>query len=154
MLVTLKWSFWEVFEISMFETQNHFSSCCWLHKIEFRVWGRYVHDFSKYFYAHLNLRQILSLTKIWTSLKHENEKGKPGSLFRVRGRYMIFLVWICLDFVYQLECLLYGIYKKLGYVLWFFIFFLNFSAHLNLGQILGTYGLTNIWTCLKHENKR
>ena len=26
-LVTLKWSFWEVFEISMFETQNHFSSC-------------------------------------------------------------------------------------------------------------------------------
>jgi hypothetical protein len=25
--VTLKWSFWEVFEISMFETQNHFSSC-------------------------------------------------------------------------------------------------------------------------------
>src|SRR5215204_450000 len=36
----------------------------WLRKIEFRVWGRYVHDFSKYFYAHLNLRQILSLTKI------------------------------------------------------------------------------------------
>ena len=26
-LVTLKWSFWEVFEISMFETKNHFSSC-------------------------------------------------------------------------------------------------------------------------------
>ena len=26
-LVTIKWSFWEVFEISMFETQNHFSSC-------------------------------------------------------------------------------------------------------------------------------
>ena len=25
--VTLKWSFWEVFQISMFETQNHFSSC-------------------------------------------------------------------------------------------------------------------------------
>jgi hypothetical protein len=35
-LVTLKWSFWEVFEISMFETQNHFSSHAWLHKTEFR----------------------------------------------------------------------------------------------------------------------
>ena len=26
-LVTPKWSFWEVFEISMFETPKHFSSC-------------------------------------------------------------------------------------------------------------------------------
>ncbi len=41
-LVTPKWSFWEVFEFSMFETQNHFSTCFWLHKIEFRVRGRYM----------------------------------------------------------------------------------------------------------------
>ena len=34
-LVTLKWSFWEVFEISMFETQNHLSSCLT------KIWPRF-----------------------------------------------------------------------------------------------------------------
>jgi len=41
--------------------------------------------------------------------------------FLVRRRYMIFLVWICLDLVYQLECLW---HKKAIYVLWFSIFFI------------------------------
>jgi len=81
-LVTLKWSFWDVLEISMFETQNHFSS--WLTSIrstdQFRVRGRYIHDF---------------------------------------------LVWICLDLVYQLECLLYIWHKNamcFGFSFSFWIF--------------------------------
>jgi hypothetical protein len=38
------------------------------------------------------------------------------------GRYMIFLVWICLDLVINLiECLLYIWHKKIDYVHWFFI---------------------------------
>ena len=91
-LVTLKWSsFWDVLEIFMFETQNHFSS--WLlHKTEFKVRNRYIHDF---------------------------------------------LVWICLDLVNQLECLLYDIRMLCALVYQSFGFFLNFYAHLNLGQILG-----------------
>ena len=35
--ISLKLSFWEVFEVSMFETQNHFSSYAWLHKTKIRV---------------------------------------------------------------------------------------------------------------------
>ena len=44
----------------------------------------------------------------------------------VGGRYMICLVWICLDLVYQLECLLYIYVTWEYYVLWFsfFSFFL------------------------------
>jgi hypothetical protein len=41
--------------------------------------------------------------------------------FMVRCRYMIFLVWIYLDLVYQLEFFTIW-YKKAIYVLWFFIF--------------------------------
>jgi hypothetical protein len=43
--------------------------------------------------------------------------------FRVRGRYIIFLVWICLDLVYQLECLLYDIRRLYALVFHFLIFF-------------------------------
>ena len=39
------------------------------------------------------------------------------------GRYMIFLVWICLDLVYQLECLLYDIRWLCALVFHFFDFF-------------------------------
>ena len=39
------------------------------------------------------------------------------------GRYMIFLVWICLDLVYQLECLLCDIRRLCALVFIFFIFF-------------------------------
>ena len=57
-----------------------------------------------------------------TSLRAWLHKTK----FRVRGRYMIFLVWICLDLVYQLECLLYDIRRLYALV---FHFFLKFYAH-------------------------
>jgi hypothetical protein len=48
--------------------------------------------------------------------------------FRVRGRYIHdFLVWICLDLVYQLECLLYIWHKNaMSFVFsfsWFFFWF-------------------------------
>ena len=40
----------------------------------------------------------------------------------IGGRYMIFLVWVCLDLVINLiECLLYIWHKKIDYVHWFFI---------------------------------
>ena len=39
------------------------------------------------------------------------------------GRYMIFLVWICLDFVDQLECLVYYIRRLCGFFLIFLILF-------------------------------
>ena len=55
-----------------------------------------------------------------TSLRAWLHKTK----FRVRGRYMIFLVWICLDLVYQLECLLYDIRRLCA--LFFHFFFWNF----------------------------
>ena len=42
------------------------------------------------------------------------------------GRYMIFLVWICLDLVYQLECLLYDIRRLCALVFYFFWFFFEF----------------------------
>jgi hypothetical protein len=78
-LVTLKWSIWEVFEVSMFETQNHFSSCL----IDF-------------------IRQSLGLV----------------------GRYMICLVWICLDLVYQLEWLQYDIRILCALVFIFYLFWI------------------------------
>ena len=62
-LVTLKWSFLDVLEISIFETKNDFSLHARLHKID-------------------------------------------------RGyRYMICLVWIYLDLVYQLEFIRYDIWR-------------------------------------------
>jgi hypothetical protein len=88
-LVTLKWSFWDVLEISMFETQNDFDL--------------FMLDFIR----------------------------------STGGRYMICLVWIYLDLVYQLECLRYDIRKLFALVFLFADFFFNFDAHLNLGQILG-----------------
>jgi hypothetical protein len=57
----------------------------------------------------------------------------------VRCRYMIFLVWICLDLVYQLEFFTIW-YKKAIYMCFgfsIFDFFRFFYAYLNLGQILG-----------------
>ena len=42
-----------------------------------------IHTLPPNFYAHLNLGQILSLTKIWTSLKHENEKVSLNPTFLV-----------------------------------------------------------------------
>ena len=42
------------------------------------------------------------------------------------GRYMICLVWICLNLVYQLECLLYDIRRPCAFVFHFSIFFKNF----------------------------
>ena len=89
-LVTLKWSdFWDVLEIFMFETQKHFSS--WLlHKIEFKVRGRYIHDF---------------------------------------------LVWICLDLIYQLECLLYDI-RRLCALVFHFSGFLNFMPIWRFWEVL------------------
>ena len=88
-LVNLKWSFWDVLEISMFETQNDFDL--------------FMLDFIR----------------------------------STGGRYMICLVWIYLDLVYQLECLRYDIRKLFALVFLFANFFFNFDAHLNLGQILG-----------------
>ncbi len=44
----------------------------------------------------------------------------------LRGRYMIFLVWICLDLVYQLECLLYDIRRLCALVFHFFWFIFKF----------------------------
>jgi hypothetical protein len=71
------------------------------------------------------------------------------SLGSLGGRYMICLVWLYLDLVYQLECLLYMWHENtMFFGFHFFWFFLNFDAHLNLCQILG---LTKIWTSLKHE---
>ena len=44
------------------------------------------------------------------------------SLGSIGGRYMICLVWICLDLVYQLECLLYDIRGLCALVFHFLIF--------------------------------
>ena len=67
-----------------------------------------------------------------TSLRAWLHKTK----FRARGRNMIFLIWICLDLVYELECLRTIWHKKA--ICFGFSFFLKFYAHLNLDQILGT----------------
>ena len=67
----------------------------------------------------------------WGFMKFPCLKSKTTSLrawlhktkFRARGRYMIFLVWICLDLVYQLECLLYDIRRLFSLVFFFLTFF-------------------------------
>jgi hypothetical protein len=61
-LVTLKWSFWVVFEISMFKTQNHFSSCLTSYD-KFRVRSRYIwfflFDMSRYCLSTLECLQYM-----------------------------------------------------------------------------------------------
>ena len=92
-LVTLKWSFWDVLKFPCLKPKTT-SLHDWHHKTEFRVRGRYIHDF---------------------------------------------LVWICLDLVYQLECLLYIWHKNaMSFVFSFFWFFPEILCPFeSFGQILG-----------------
>ena len=63
--------------------------------------------------------------------------------FRARGRNMIFLVWICLDLVYELECLRTIWHKKA--ICFGFSFFWNFMPIFESWSN-PRYGLTKIWT--------
>ena len=94
-LFTPKWSSWEGFwNFHVWNQKPLLFMHAWLHKSEFSVRGRYIHDF---------------------------------------------LVWICLDLVYQLEFLLYIWHKNaMSFVFSFFWFFPEILCPFeSFGQILG-----------------
>ena len=154
----MKWGFW-LKRLKPKTTSLHAR----LHKTEFRVRGRYMICLV---WICLNLvYQLECLITIWKwkgkhgsfLVSHSKMKLLGGfwnfhiwnpkpllfMLDYIRqslglgGRYMIFLVWICLDPCLSTLMLTIWHKKTMCFGFSFFWFFWNFDAHLNLGQILG-----------------